>query len=269
MQQHWFVQTLSPVAFEIFGLPIRWYGLSYIAGFLVGQQILAIRSRADARYPKTFDPGDFLLYAAIGAVVGGRLGEVLFYNPEHYLRHPIQIFFLWSGGMSSHGGMIGVFLATILYSRRHGINKFVLIDDVVVAALPGLFFGRLANFINSEMVGKITDVRWAVIFPSIDQFPRHPVQIYQALAEGPILALLLLAASRTFALLPGQLASVFLISYGLLRFVTERFRELNPDYLGYWHELTQGQLLSIGMILIGLICFAIFGSSKKADGSAL
>jgi phosphatidylglycerol---prolipoprotein diacylglyceryl transferase len=249
------------VAFRIFGLPIRWYGISYIAGFLVGLLILNARVRCDTRYPPNFEGSEFLLYAVGGAIAGGRLGEVLFYNLQYYIAHPFQILFLWEGGMSSHGGMIGVLIATVVFAKKAGMSSLVLIDDVVLATPPGLCFGRIANFFNSELVGKITDVWWAVIFPTFDQLPRHPSQLYQAIAEGPILAVILFAAPRR-RLLPGQLASVFLIAYGLLRIVTETFRETD-SYLGNWHGFTNGQLLSIGIVLTGASTFFIWGFRER------
>ena len=260
--QHYFVQTFDPLAFDLWGLPIRWYGISYIAGFLFGAIILKIERRADPRYPEGFSVSDFLTYAVIGAIAGGRLGEIVFYNSQFYLSHPLEILFLWKGGMASHGGMIGVFMATLIFARMHRMNPLVLLDDVVLAALPGLFLGRVANFINSEMVGSVTDVWWAVVFPIHDLQPRHPVQLYQALAEGPILACILLVALK-LKLSPGGLASLFLISYGGLRYLTEAFRELDPAYLGYWHGLSNGQLLSIVMILLGIACLATVDLSKR------
>lgn len=262
----WFTQTIDPVAIEVFGLPVRWYGLSYIAGFLVGPLILGARTKIDGRYPPEFDAWDFVTCVAIGAILGGRLGEVLFYRTSYYLDHPIEILFLWKGGMSSHGGMIGVLGSTILYAHRRHVDPLIVLDDVSLAALPGLFFGRIANFINSELVGAVSDVCWAVIFPAHDALPRHPVQLYQAVAEGPVLAIILLAALK-LNLRPGGRASLFLVFYGALRFLTEQFRETDPGYLGNWHGLTNGQWLSIGMIVIGIACLAIFDISKRFLGS--
>jgi len=266
--QHPFVQTIDPVAFNLLGLPVRWYGISYIAGFVFAAIILRIRVRADTRYPQNFSVLDFLSYGAAGAIAGGRLGEIIFYNSQFYLHHPLEMLFLWRGGMASHGGMIGVFVATLILARKHRVNPLVLIDDVVLAVLPGLFFGRIANFINSEMVGSVTDAWWAVVYPIHDLEPRHPVQLYQALAEGPILAVILLAALK-LKLSPGGLAAIFLIAYGGLRFLTEGFRELDPAYLGYWHNATTGQLLSIAMMLVGLVCLTTFELSKRRRRSTL
>jgi len=254
--QHWFIHTIDPVALNLFGLTIRWYGLGYLAGFLAAALILKIRTRIDTRYPPDMEVSDFLLYAAIGTIVGGRLGEVFFYNARFYLDHLIQIFFLWKGGMASHGGMIGVIMATVLFAWKRRIDPFVLLDDVALATPPGLCFGRMANFINSEMVGSVTDAWWAVIFPRYDLLPRHPAQLYQAIAEGPVLLAFLLAGLK-LKMRPGGLGCVFLIGYGLLRCLTENFREVDPGYLGYWHGLTNGQLLSLGMIPLGILYLAI------------
>jgi phosphatidylglycerol:prolipoprotein diacylglycerol transferase len=259
----WYVHDLSPIAFQVFGLAVRWYGLSYAAGFLIGERILAARAKLDARYPAHFSSGDYVLYAIAGVLIGGRLGEVLFYNTRWFLEHPLHILFLWEGGMSSHGGMLGLLAATWLFAARHGPAPLVLIDDVVLAATPGLFLGRVANFINAEMIGKPTDVPWAVIFPHADMAPRHPAQLYQALCEGPALAAILLYAMR-FDLRPGQRGSLFLMSYGALRVLTEAFRELDAEYLGFWHGLTSGQLLSLAMILVGAICFYLLRRSSIA-----
>jgi phosphatidylglycerol:prolipoprotein diacylglycerol transferase len=262
--QSWYVHDLSSIAFEVFGLPVRWYGLSYAAGFLIGERILELRARLDARYPPNFSSGDFVLYAIAGVLIGGRLGEVLFYNARWFLEHPLHILFLWEGGMSSHGGMLGLLAATWLFAVRHGPAPLVLIDDVVLAATPGLFLGRVANFINAEMIGKTADVPWAVVFPRADMAPRHPVQLYQALCEGPILAGILLYAMRC-DLRPGQRGSLFLVSYGALRLVTEAFREVDAEYLGLWHGLTSGQLLSFAMILVGALIFYFLRRSAAVE----
>lgn len=253
----WYIQSADPIAFHVLGLPIRWYALSYIVGILIGAKILDVLARRRPGFPEKFQGFDFVNYAVIGIIVGGRLGEVIFYRLDYFIAHPVEIFFVWQGGMASHGGFIGLAIAAALYCRSIGMSFRVLMDGVVLAATPGLFLGRLANFINSEMVGKASEVWWAVIFPAYDYAPRHPVQIYQALSEGPLIAFVLVAFQR-FNPSPGQPAAIFLIAYGLLRTFTENYRELDPGYLGYLHGFTNGQVLSLAMALCGVGFFVAF-----------
>ena len=246
--------AIDPVAIQIGPLAIRWYALAYIAGLSLGwwlAQRLVRRPGWQLR-PEALD--DLLVWVAVGVVVGGRLGYVLFYNLPYYLSHPIEIVFVWRGGMSFHGGLIGVILAAWLYARRRGVS-FLEITDVLAAVAPlGLFFGRLANFINGELWGRPTDVPWAIIFPHVGPEPRHPSQLYHAALEGLVLFIVLqiLAWRPRDPADAGRLAGLFLLGYGLARSVVELFREPDPQ-IGYlWGIWTMGQLLSLPLIAVGL-----------------
>lgn len=259
---HYFVQTIDPVALHIGPIIIRWYGLAYLAGLLIGIQWLKRLVHTERLLPGDMPLDSLLFYLTMGVILGGRIGEIVFYSPEYYLAHPLQVFAVWNGGMASHGGMIGVLLATALFCRKYDVHYLALMDGIAYSAPFGLFFGRMANFINSEMPGKVAHVPWAVIFPVHDMLPRHPVQIYQALTEGPLLFLVLaLVPYPRFGL--GTRAAAFAIFYGILRFITEYFRELDPSYLGYYDGLTEGQILSVGLTLIGIILSFIFQLKRR------
>lgn len=259
---------IDPVIFEIgpffgFGpLAIRWYSLAYIAGLFLGYYYcrrLALRPPAAAR-PESFD--DFFVWAILGVILGGRLGYVLFYKPGYYLDHPLEVLFLWQGGMSFHGGLAGVILALVGFARHRGISLLALSDIVACAAPIGLFFGRIANFINGELFGRPSDVPWAVVFPHGGEAPRHPSQLYEAGLEGLLLFILLYLLVRLGALQRrGLLAGVFLAGYALSRMTVELFRE--PDgHLGFLiGEVTMGQLLSLPMLLggLGLVLWSLRG----------
>ena len=173
-----FTNNFDPVAFQIFSLEIRWYSLAYIMGILLGWLYCKKKIINDKALLDLFD--DFITYLIIGIIFGGRLGYVLFYNLSYYLKNPIEIFFLWNGGMSFHGGLIGVVLATLLFSKKNKIKPFVFLDIVSLAAPIGIFFGRVANFINSELYGRPTELPWSVKFITIDNINRHPSQLYEA-----------------------------------------------------------------------------------------
>ena len=234
---------------------LRWYALAYIVGLLLGWRYclwLAKRPPAVAA-PATID--DFLVWATLGVVLGGRAGYVLFYKPSEYLQHPIEIIQLWHGGMSFHGGALGVVIALFFFCRQRSLSFFAF-ADIITAAIPiGLFFGRVANFINGELWGKPTDVPWGVIFPTADSQPRHPSQLYEAGLEGIVLFLILFALIRWTAIRerPGALSGVFLIGYACARIFVEFFRE--PDsFMGYlWFGATMGQLLSVPVLLLGVL----------------
>jgi len=251
---------LNPVALDFGLVKIRWYGLSYVAGLLLGWMYIR-RLVADAglwggRKTPTLDQVDrLLLWVLAGVVLGGRLGEVLLYHPEHYLKDPLEILRTWNGGMSFHGGLIGVALALYLFSRRHGL-RFLTLGDLVATAVPlGLFFGRIANFVNGELWGRTTDVPWAMVFPDpqAGPLPRHPSQLYEAGLEGLVLGAVLwwLATRRGALRREGLAAGVFLVGYGVTRGVCEMFRE--PDSTWFYQSvfLTSGMLYCIPMILVG------------------
>lgn len=247
--------TIDPVAIAIGPFAVRWYALAYIAGILLGWRYALWLARREPVYfePKLFD--DLVLYATLGIVVGGRLGYVVFYNPAYYLAHPLEVLMVWQGGMAFHGGMLGVVVAVALFARRVGAPVLAVGDLVAAAAPIGLLFGRLANFINGELFGRVaTDVPWAMVFPNGGPDPRHPSQLYQAALEGGVLflVLLILARDRRIRQRPGIVIGAFFLGYGLLRSVVEFFRE--PDaHLGFvFASLTMGQLLSVPMVLFGL-----------------
>lgn len=248
---------IDPVAIAIGPIAIRWYALAYLAGILSG---LAILRRLVARPGwriSTRSLDDLLFYCVLGIILGGRLGYVLFYDPQQYLARPLEIFAVWQGGMSFHGGLIGIATACVLFARKHGVSPLEVGDALAVAAPPGLLLGRLANFVNGELWGRPTDLPWAVVFPDprAGGLPRHPSQFYEAALEGLLLGLVMLwlANRPRRPEQAGRLAGAFLVGYGLCRFLVELVRE--PDaQLGYLvGGLTMGQLLSLPMIALGLL----------------
>ena len=244
---------IDPVAIAIGPFAIRWYALAYIAGLLLGWRYCRyLASKGGPVSPDAFD--DFLTWATLAVVIGGRLGYVLFYRPDHFLFHPLEIFEVWQGGMSYHGGMVGVLVAIYLYARRHKIPGLAL-GDLVAAATPiGLFFGRIANFINAELWGRVSDVPWAMVFPGAGPAPRHPSQLYEAALEGIVLFIVLawLARKPELRARHGLIGGVFLAGYGVARIVSEIFRE--PDtFIGFFpFGTTWGQWLSVPMVIAGL-----------------
>ncbi len=246
--------SIDPVLISFGPVAIRWYSLAYIAGLLLGWRLLRrpVLSTPDVAGPG--DADDYLVWATLGVILGGRLGYVLFYNAGIYLADPLSVFAVWRGGMSFHGGLLGVILATLLFCRRRGIDLWPFADRVACISPIGLFFGRLANFINGELFGRVTDVPWAVVFPRGGPEPRHPSQIYEALGEGAVLFALLiwLAQSEPIRRRPGFLTGVFLAGYGSVRTVVELFRQ--PDaHLGFLSfGSTMGQWLSVPLILAGV-----------------
>ncbi len=246
--------SIDPVLISFGPVAIRWYSLAYIAGLLLGWRLLRrlVLSTPDVAGPG--DADDYLVWATIGVILGGRLGYVLFYNASIYLADPLSVLAVWRGGMSFHGGLLGVILATVVFCRRRGIDLWPFADRVACISPIGLFFGRLANFINCELFGRVTDVPWGVVFPRGGPEPRHPSQIYEALGEGALLFALLmwLAQSEPIRRRPGFLTGVFLAGYGSVRTVAELFRQ--PDaHLGFLSfGSTMGQWLSVPLILAGM-----------------
>jgi phosphatidylglycerol:prolipoprotein diacylglycerol transferase len=245
---------IDPVAVEIGPLAIRWYALAYVVGILLGWRYMTILAKRPPRIvtPEMID--DLILWITLGIIFGGRLGYVLFYKPGYFIDHPLEVFALWQGGMSFHGGLIGVLSAIWLYARLRRIDWRAL-GDITVCAVPiGLFLGRLANFVNGELFGRPSDVPWAIAFPRGGPMPRHPSQLYEACLEGAVLLVILwYAAYRTGAMKrPGLLGGIFLTGYGTARVVGELFRE--PDaHLGFLiGGVTMGQFLSLPLILAGI-----------------
>ena len=246
-----FINNFDPVAFQIFSFEIRWYSLAYIFGIIFGWLYCKKNLIKDKKLLNLFD--DLITYLIIGIILGGRLGYIIFYNLEYYLDNFFEILMIWNGGMSFHGGLIGVILATVIFSKKHKINSYIFLDLIALVAPIGLFLGRIANFINSELYGRETDVFWSVKFVAIDNISRHPSQIYEAIFEGLILFFLLnhFAKKDSFKN-PGLISSMFLIFYSFFRFILEFFRV--PDYqIGYLiYQLTLGQFISIVFFSLGI-----------------
>lgn len=245
---------IDPVLVQFGPFAIRWYALAYIAGLVIGWRYLIVMASRPGSEISPRDADDFLLWATLGVILGGRLGYVLFYQPDLYAADPIRIFEVWHGGMSFHGGLLGVFVAMALFCHRRKLKLLVLADMVAQVAPIGLFFGRLANFINDELWGRPTDVPWAMIFPTGGPIPRHPSQLYEAGLEGIALFVILFVVSRKTRLLewPGRVAGLFLVGYAAARIFCEFFREPDP-FLGFlWFGATMGQLLSIPLAILGL-----------------
>ncbi|MBJ6124748.1 prolipoprotein diacylglyceryl transferase [Microvirga splendida] len=257
---------IDPIAISIGPLAIRWYALAYVAG-LLGGWFYAKRLAAKAdlwaglKQPKPMDVDDLIVWVALGVVLGGRVGYVLFYNLGSYLSQPLEIFAIWRGGMSFHGGFLGAVLAIVLFARSRGLNPLAMLDMAAVVTPIGLFFGRIANFINGELWGRpAPDFPYAVVFPHAGPVPRHPSQLYEALGEGLILFIVMIIAARRFGFRrPGLLGGIFVLGYALARIAAEFFRE--PDaQLGFLFGssvqalgggITMGMLLSIPMALVG------------------
>jgi len=241
---------IKPYIFKIGTLEVRWYGLMYILGFLAAY-LIAVSDAKRKKLPLTKDDiADLIFAMAVGLIVGARIGYALFYNVSYYFANPFRVFAVWEGGMSFHGGLIGVVIAALYYSRKKKIGFFQIADLITPAAPIGLGLGRLGNFINGELYGRVTDVAWGVVFPTGGPLPRHPSQLYEAILEGPVLFFILWLVRRSKAP-TGVVLWVFLALYGLFRPIVEFFRE--PDQqLGFlFGSFTMGQLLSIPLFLIG------------------
>ena len=247
--------AIDPIIIQYGPIAIRWYALAYIGGLVLGWRIVRHLVLRPPVVTTALLVDDFLTWATLGVVLGGRLGYVLFYQPGRFLAAPLEIFAVWQGGMSFHGGMLGVTIALLWFCKRNSIPIFAFADRIAVVAPIGLGLGRLANFINGELWGREAPdwLPWAMIFPTGGPVLRHPSQIYQALLEGLVLGLITFTLSRRDAILarPGTLAGVFLIGYGLARIIGEFFRQ--PDaFLGFLAGgITMGQILSVPMVLAG------------------
>lgn len=256
--------VIDPVAIELGPVAIRWYALAYITGLVLGWRYM--RRLAVGVHVNPLDVDDFLTWATIGVVAGGRLGFVLFYEPVYFLNNPLEIPKIWTGGMSFHGGFLGVVAAAIWFCKKRGIDPWVFGDLLGCAAPIGLFFGRLANFVNAELWGRPTDMPWGVIFPSLPQLgpndpggiPRHPSQLYEAFLEGLLLFIVLGLLWRMTAIRnrPGQLMGLFIAGYGLGRFIVEYFRQYDHHLEIGALVITHGQMYSLPMILIGVAIMA-------------
>jgi phosphatidylglycerol:prolipoprotein diacylglycerol transferase len=245
--------AIDPIAISIGPIAIRWYALAYIVGLLIGWRYCLSLAGRPPHLVGRQDVDDFLVWATLGVVLGGRIGYVLFYKPGYYVFHPLEALYVWHGGMSFHGGALGVTIAILLFTRARKIMVFAF-SDIIVEAIPiGLLFGRIANFINGELFGRPTQVSWGMVFPYGGSLPRHPSQLYEAFCEGVLLFLVLFAAERLGARQrPGIVTGLFLTGYAVARMSGELFRE--PDtQLGYLvFGMTMGQLLSVPLLIIGV-----------------
>jgi len=249
-----FINNFDPIAFNFFSLEIRWYSLSYIFGIIFAWIYCKKILIKDKKILELFD--DLIAYLIIGIILGGRLGYVIFYNLEYYSNNLFEIFMIWEGGMSFHGGLIGIIIATYIFSKINKINTFSFLDLISMSAPIGIFLGRIANFINSELYGRETDLFWSVKFIKIDEISRHPSQIYEAIFEGIILFLLLNYLFKKYLYRSsGLISALFLIFYSVFRFFIEFTRE--PDFqIGYvLYNLTLGQILSFAFLVFGLFLF--------------
>lgn len=253
-----YTHNLDPIMIDFGLITIRWYSAAYIFGILLGwwygKRIILKISNIDHKiYLKFFD--DLITYIIISMIIGGRLGYIIFYNIEFYINNPMDVFKIWKGGMSFHGALIGIIFGTYLFSKKKGLNTFLFLDIIACVAPIGLFFGRIANFINGELVGKVTNVYWGVIFTNLDDNLRHPSQLYEAFLEGVVLFFVMnfILLNKNYKV--GHCSSLFLIFYGIFRIFSEFFRE--PDVqLGYIYEiLSMGMILSLFMIIAGLIIY--------------
>ena len=261
-----YIHNLDPVLLDFGLIVIRWYSLAYIFGIVIGwwfgkKIIIHILKNTNFKF-KFDDFDDLISYLIISIIVGGRIGYVFFYNFNYYILNPLEIIKVWEGGMSFHGALIGIVIGTYLFSKKKSISMFFILDIIACVAPIGIFLGRIANFINSELIGKVTSVSWGVIFPLVDTLPRHPSQLYEAMLEGVTLFLILniLIFKRKYKV--GSSSYLFLIYYGFFRILSEIFRE--PDaQIGYvFSFFSMGTILSFFMILSG---FVISGILKKNE----
>ena len=256
-----FINNFDPIAFQVFSLDIRWYSLAYIFGLIFGWIYVKKILIKDKSIKNLFD--DYIVYIILGIIIGGRLGYVFIYNPTYFLDNLQEIPMIWNGGMSFHGGVIGVILATVLFCKINNQKVFYFLDLVAVSAPIGIFLGRVSNFINSELYGRETDIFWSVKFIQVDNLTRHPSQIYEAIFEGIILFFLLKIFYNKLSRKDGTISSLFLILYSLFRFVIEFTREPDPHLGLLFFNLSMGQIVSIIFILAGSVLFYFCNDFKK------
>ena len=256
---------ISPIAFAIGPFVVRWYSLAYLFGILAAWFLV---NRNIKKYNLSLSKEnieDLVFYVTLGIILGGRLGYVLFYGTEEFWRHPLQIFAVWKGGMSFHGGVLGVILAVFLFARKIKYSFLGITDLVVLYAPIGIFLGRLANFVNDELWGRVTDVPWAVRFPSGGGLPRHPSQLYEAFFEGIVMFVLLNCLWR----LPkvrqhqGTVSALFVLLYGVFRISMEQFRQPDAHMGFFFFNLTMGQILSFPLMALGLIVLYVLWKPKS------
>ena len=257
-----FINNFDPVAFQIMSFEIRWYSLAYIAGIIIGWLLCKKIFIRKSDINEKFD--DYITYLVIGMIIGGRLGYIIFYNFSYYINNFFDIFKVWEGGMSFHGGLIGIIIASILFTKKHNQDSFLYMDLVSLVAPIGIFFGRLANFINSELYGTPTDIPWAVTFIQVDNLSRHPSQLYEAILEGIILFIILMYfKNKDYLKKPGLISGLFLIFYSIFRFFIE-FVRVPDEQLGHLiFELSMGQIISLIFFVIGIILFYLKNENKQ------
>ena len=256
-----FINNFDPIAFQIISFEIRWYSLAYIVGIVVGWILCKKIFIKNSGISEKFD--DYITYLIIGIILGGRIGYVIFYNFSYYLDNIFDIFKIWQGGMSFHGGLLGVIASSYIFAKKNNQNPFFYLDQVSLVAPIGIFFGRLANFINSELYGTVTDMPWSVIFVEVDNLSRHPSQLYEAILEGIILFLILIYfMNKGFLKKPGLISGLFLIFYSLFRFFVEFFR-VPDEQIGYlFLNLTMGQIISLVFALVGITLFYLKNENR-------
>ena len=256
-----FINNFDPIAFQIMSFEIRWYSLAYILGIVVGWILCKKIFIKNLDIIEKFD--DYITYLIIGIILGGRVGYILFYNFSYYLDNIFDIFKIWQGGMSFHGGLLGVIASSYIFAKKNNQNPFYYLDQVSLVAPIGIFFGRLANFINSELYGTATDLPWSVIFAKVDNLSRHPSQLYEAILEGIILFLILIYfVNKDYLKKPGLISGMFLIFYSLFRFFVEFFR-VPDEQIGYlFLNLTMGQIISLVFASIGITLFYLKNENR-------
>ena len=256
-----FINNFDPVAFQIMSFEIRWYSLAYILGIVIGWILCKKIFIKKSDIIEKFD--DYITYLIIGIILGGRIGYIVFYNFSYYLDNFLDIFKIWQGGMSFHGGLLGVIVSSYIFAKKNNQNPFFYLDQVSLVAPVGIFFGRLANFINSELYGAVSDVPWSVIFIKVDNLSRHPSQLYEAILEGLILFIILIYfTNKNYLNKPGLISGLFLIFYSIFRFFIEFFR-VPDEQIGYLIlNLTMGQIISLVFASIGMAIFYLKNENK-------
>ena len=246
-----FINNFDPVALNFFSFEIRWYSLSYIFGIIFGWIYCKKKLIILDKYKSLFD--DYIVYIILGIIAGGRLGYVLIYNFNYYLKNPLEIIMIWQGGMSFHGAVLGIIVSTYFFSLKNKVNVFYFLDLVALSAPIGIFFGRVSNFLNSELYGRETDIFWSVKFVLIDNLDRHPSQIYEAILEGLLLFVLLNYFISRTGKKEGYISSLFLIFYSIFRFLVEFTREPDQHIGLLMFNLSMGQIISIIVLFLGIL----------------
>ncbi|WP_435165531.1 prolipoprotein diacylglyceryl transferase [Candidatus Pelagibacter bacterium nBUS_28] len=256
-----FINNFDPVAFQIMSFEIRWYSLAYILGIVIGWILCKKIFIKNSDISEKFD--DYITYLIIGIILGGRIGYIVFYNFSYYLDNFLDIFKIWQGGMSFHGGLLGIIVSSYIFAKKNNQNPFFYLDQVSIVAPVGIFFGRLANFINSELYGTTSNVPWSIIFIKVDNLSRHPSQLYEAILEGLILFIILIYfTNKNYLNKPGLISGLFLIFYSIFRFFVEFFR-VPDEQIGYLIlSLTMGQIISLVFASIGITIFYLKNEIK-------